>query len=953
MMHFFWGLMKKFLNDMDREKRVRNLKPLSRNVNLDNSEYEDYLNQAMSPDQDEIIRNIAIAGKYGSGKSSVIDSYFSKYFKKDYLRVSFATFKGQTQGGDEGSSGFDANEIYLNIINQVIYQVKPSKIPLTGFKVKKPLSKKRKAALILTGLLLLSWRFNWPNVDHLWLEYSRNLIAIGFLIWATWYALSSISISNLVMKIKGISADVRLGNDDFFEKYGDEIIYLFRQSGKRILIIEDLDRFQDIRVFEKLRELNTKLNANGHSNWQFIYLIKDDIFLDPNDRVKFFDLMIPIVPFMTAANSYEKTREMFMDETVDDELLFTLSLFVTDYRLLTNIFNEYTVFKSSTKTSELNELLSMVSYKNLYPDEFDGVQNGRGKLADIFNGYQTLAESKKAQLVAEKQELIQTRESTVATNEAEAFFLYVSRKRLHTDSNIATPEAAKTFIANNSKVYYQNQWLQYSDFLETDDEYKKIYTALEKFDEQIQLLNKEIKRIEDSDITSYAPDNLQTEHDKMVYTLIRQGYIRQNYLDVINRFYGEENSRQFLQNALVGQGEPNMDLKFDSIDTWWKKIKPSVFETVQIQNFSVLEYAKKNDTEKYKIMIRSAALFNTEFLEGMLRNEDVSEMSIQYFDDFMRYAPEYLFSVKDLDKTIISKIIQNRRYATDPENIELLIEYMVDNSKEEFDKSFVNDSNQDTNLRVGVLERAISQIDFADLTDEDFWDRAISFGVVNATIDNLNTYFEEKGLSEVLQNFIVNNHFDSNGSKLNWDLFSEMLVAGEISSEILSRFVSELDRDDKFIWENIKSGSNVDKLILLIQHNMVSLRPDVFETIRDSDELLPAELITQNVVDFLTKQNIKPLSGWINQFIGVGTLNIKKFLETFMQLLDEQQYRRTIHLLSNQSEKFEKILNQSRGYANQKIVVTADNELLLTWLVDHSYIKSFSLDGGRNNYALR
>ena len=72
-----------------------------------------------------------------------------------------------------------------------------------------------------------------------------------------------------------------------------------------------------------------------------------------------------------------------------------------------------------------------------------------------------------------------------------------------------------------------------------------------------------------------------------------------------------------------------------------------------------------------------------------------------------------------------------------------------------------------------------------------------------------------------------------------------------------------------------------------------------------------------------------------------------------MQLLDEQQYRRTIHLLSNQSEKFEKILNQSRGYANQKIVVTADNELLLTWLVDHSYIKSFSLDGGRNNYALR
>lgn len=600
--------MENFLNDKNNEQHNHYLKPLSRSVNLNNTEYEEYLNQAMQPDQAEIIRNIAIAGKYGSGKSSVIDSYFSKYYQNDYLRVSFATFRGQKQGETDNPK-FDENGIYLNIINQVIYQVKPSKIPITGFKVKKPLSKKRKIGLIITGILALSWLFKYPNISSMWYENIRNIVTIALLIWVVWIVLSSISLADLIMKFKGISMDFKLGNDDFFEKYGDEIVYLFRQSGKRILIIEDLDRFKDIRIFEKLRELNTKLNANGRTNWQFIFLIKDDIFLDSNDRVKFFDLMIPIVPFMTAANSYEKIQEMFEEELVDDELLFTLSLFITDYRLLTNIFNEYTVFKKSTKTNDLNGLLSMVAYKNLYPAEFDGVQNGRGKLADIFNEYQVLVDEKKSKLIAKKQQLIEDRESTAANNVAEAFFLYVSRKKLQTDPSLVTPEDAKSFIAKDQELVVNNRWRTYSDFLETDSDYKKYNNTIQKFETQIKQLNDEINRIENSDITSYVPDELETEHDKMVYTLIRQGYIRRNYLDVINRFYGEENSRQFLQNALVGQGKLNMDMKFDSINTWWKKLKPSVFETAQIQNFSVLKYAKENDIEKYKIIIKSAEMY--------------------------------------------------------------------------------------------------------------------------------------------------------------------------------------------------------------------------------------------------------------------------------------------------------------------------------------------------------
>lgn len=51
-----------------------------------------------------------------------------------------------------------------------------------------------------------------------------------------------------------------------FEKYADEIVYLLKKSGKEILVIEDLDRFKQLKIFEKLRELNIKVNDKLNSS---------------------------------------------------------------------------------------------------------------------------------------------------------------------------------------------------------------------------------------------------------------------------------------------------------------------------------------------------------------------------------------------------------------------------------------------------------------------------------------------------------------------------------------------------------------------------------------------------------------------------------------------------------------------------------------------------------------
>ena len=48
---------------------------------------------------------------------------------------------------------------------------------------------------------------------------------------------------------------------------------------------------------------------------RFIYAIKDDIFTD-KDRTKFFDYIIPVVPFINSSNSFKKLTDLLEQENL-------------------------------------------------------------------------------------------------------------------------------------------------------------------------------------------------------------------------------------------------------------------------------------------------------------------------------------------------------------------------------------------------------------------------------------------------------------------------------------------------------------------------------------------------------------------------------------------------------------------------------------------------------------
>ncbi|WP_334291022.1 YobI family P-loop NTPase [Butyrivibrio sp. AD3002] len=68
---------------------------------------------------------------------------------------------------------------------------------------------------------------------------------------------------------------------------------------------------------------------------KFVYAIKDDMFKKPGECTKFFDFIIPIVPYISSVNSGEILREKMKVSSYDisDEYISLVSPYISDARL--------------------------------------------------------------------------------------------------------------------------------------------------------------------------------------------------------------------------------------------------------------------------------------------------------------------------------------------------------------------------------------------------------------------------------------------------------------------------------------------------------------------------------------------------------------------------------------------------------------------------------------------
>lgn len=386
---------------MEENKKEIRFEKLTPTDNVDLRVYEPAIDFAFEED----INNIAITGAYGVGKSSVLESYAKKHSEYSFLHISMTNFE------EEEDKDRVVTKIEGNILNQLIHQISPNVIDQTRFRRKEKLCKEKMirdlwipfVTILLLAIFIYSkyWysdktAIDIESINILFLFASSSL---GTLMLYTLIVIMMLLIiykvyvlqvnKNILKKIKIQGNEIELfqrDNDEYFNRYLNEIIFMITYSKVDIFVFEDIDRFNDkaIIVFEKLREINRIVNIKNRGNKKivFLYLVRDDL-LTAAERTKFFDYIIPVVPVVSGNSSYDKILEMItkdIDVEIDNRFLRRATWFITDMRMLKNISNEFKIYYLSLGKLNLkfNKTMAMIMYKNLFPEDFSKLRKNQG-----------------------------------------------------------------------------------------------------------------------------------------------------------------------------------------------------------------------------------------------------------------------------------------------------------------------------------------------------------------------------------------------------------------------------------------------------------------------------------------------------------------------------------------------------------------------------------------------
>ncbi|EPE8389540.1 TPA: hypothetical protein ACF4WU_001155 [Streptococcus pyogenes] len=274
------------------------------------------------------IKNIAITGIYGAGKSTVWNTYVHEKELRNIITVSLGKYKNDIKDDDDrlkeasstntlnsGADGaknkcsnenqkaediVDDNRVERQLINQILSQIESKKIPLSkyGFKSNKSIFSICLQSLaflsIICSILLWIIRDNFISFVN---ESYKNFNGISLMFLCAlllfvplFYYLYIFNRGNKfkISKITFKGAEANINDNNIDESVLDrdikELVYLLRSSDSKIVVFEDLDRYDNASIYTKLRELNfllnkyVKVNDEKETPIRFIYMLKDSLF---------------------------------------------------------------------------------------------------------------------------------------------------------------------------------------------------------------------------------------------------------------------------------------------------------------------------------------------------------------------------------------------------------------------------------------------------------------------------------------------------------------------------------------------------------------------------------------------------------------------------------------------------------------------------------------------------
>lgn len=861
--------------------------------------YSKALQWALENREDEDIKNIALTGPYGSGKSTILKTFQKNYKGTElkFLNISLATFKDEKPKFDEQGNPIEKDKeellrlIETSILQQIFYHEEDKNIPDSRFKKIKSYGAKQLFLSTLGILIFIIALLNYfyPYLiqsvfkDNPLSDFTCNtlhygsisiiLIGIFFITYKSIRIISSITIN----KLKFQNAEIGIGesiNKSILNHHLDEILYFFTIRPYNVVIIEDLDRFEETEIFTKLREINLLLNNSKKTkkkNITFIYAVRDDMFSD-NERIKFFDFIIPVIPVINSSNSsvilIQKKKKYNYDLT--DTFIEDISFFIDDMRLLHNITNEFYMYKINQGETPLNQnkLFAIIVYKNIYPNDFVSLSKNEGHLFNILNA-KSIYINKEINRIEEEisilKDEIKNLDSINFKNTNELRQLYIIRVMEILDN-------FNSFIINNEPVtlndllkdenfeYLKSNELFYKSYFHnrsynrTDYPIKKVEISFSEIEKKVDSkksyadkeqeihdiksnklnsLRKEIQELEKRKITTrnLKISNLLQSNKEIdlninkklnrdfITTLIRNGYISEDYIDYISLFHEgsiTRNDHKFIINVRNKQ-KLEFNYKLSKIDKVISKINPIDFNSEFILNYDLLDFLLKNHRtnktplEYIFIKLKDESSNSTLFINGFIERTENLNLFIKTLCSYWigiwgYYVNDVTYSDEQLNK-LLKYIIE---YAS--------IESIIKIDKQSNLKNHLTKDSEILNITSNndKLISIISDLElkFIDLDFENSPESILDF------IYKKNHYdFNEKIVRKIIKKY---GEFE----QVSFDNSNYSSIKNSKSDSLISYIDANIDNYVKNIYLNIDTNINEEQesYLGLLNHSNLSLK---------------------------------------------------------------------------------------------------------------------------------
>lgn len=833
--------------------------------NMIENKAEDALKFALEEEQ---VKNIAITGQYSSGKSSIIQTYFGKYVdKKDYLNISLATFE---KIEDDENPIEESNSLEKIIIEKLYYSI------LNKYDKQRNIISAIIAGIVTTFINAGIYIFNIESinnsfVNNFWVTLIFIILEIICLTSAIAYSISYvIDLQKIKLKLGDVEVEVnKNGNKEtslnLLNEEMDFIVKTMNIAKYKYIVFEDLDRFQNPKIFERLRDLNIILNSTLKQKVKFIYAIKDEMFIADN-RTKFFDFIIPVVPYVSYENSGEELLKIIKKHKLDNELsedfILDISLYISDMRILKNTINEYIIYKKTLdkKLPDYEKLFSILLYKNTCSEDFAKLANRDGEIYKcFFNKNKKIKEyiaKNEIKIEKKKEEYDEVQRNLTYKNNIKELAIYMIKKTVNNNNTITLKNTNYSDVAirydmdadiidddmlfseNTTIQYiYNNSWKtenlsdffkercpkffkQYKDYKEGIDNIKEnINSEIEKIKKEIEIakeytLCKLMQK--DKDVISI---NLGKYSDLVKY-LLNNGYIDENYNTYINKFHVgsiTEKDYNFIMNVRNGK-ENDYKEKLDNSIKIVKRLKDVDFRKDNILNINILDKLLEN--EEY--IEKQHIYFNT-LIESNKYIEFIKDCICESIE--FENKKKLIKNLCELDKNILKKVQQakiEQRYKNQIlENIVIETEILklkdLNNINETIKYIEENNLLKDTNLE--VIKNKIMEFD-------------IKYYNISELKNNIKLY-----------RYII----DNNMYQINYENISEILIDREKDNK--------KEIEDK----NYEQISNDKKLKEYIDSNIQFYMDNVYTKLQNKQKnsiKIIKELLNNNDIKLESKQII-------------------------------------------------------------------------------------------------